>query len=108
MGKRGPQPKGGYEGKTAVLSTRITPELRKALEKAAADRGSSLSSEIESRLRRSFDYEGSIRDIFKDGPTYAFMRTLADVIEVTSAQAAVLVTKTRGKRPNWLNDPTWR
>lgn len=47
----GRKPKGEISGKSAVFSTRITPETRAALEAAARKNGRSLSQEIERRLR---------------------------------------------------------
>ena len=52
---RGRPPKGEYSGKTSALMTRITPQLRNALEDAANRNGRSLSQEAERRLRQSFD-----------------------------------------------------
>jgi hypothetical protein len=49
----GRKPQGEYKGKTATLTTRIAPDTRTALEKAAKETGRSLSQEIENRLRRS-------------------------------------------------------
>ena len=49
----GRKPQGEYKGKTATLTTRIEPDTRTALEKAAKETGRSLSQEIENRLRRS-------------------------------------------------------
>jgi hypothetical protein len=53
MGKRGPAPRGEYADKSKVLSTRIRPDTRSALQAAAKRNGRSLSQEIESRLRRT-------------------------------------------------------
>src|SRR5262249_42647592 len=49
----GRKPKGPLKGKTATITTRITPETRVALEGAAAASDRSLSQEIEIRLRHS-------------------------------------------------------
>ncbi|MGR9204121.1 hypothetical protein ACU8OG_09290 [Rhizobium leguminosarum] len=58
--KRGPgagrKPKGEFSGKSAAFSTRITPELRAALEKESKETGKSLSQIVERRLRDSFDH----------------------------------------------------
>lgn len=58
-GKREPgagrKPKGEFSGKSAAFSTRITPELRAALEKESKETGKSLSQIVERRLRDSFD-----------------------------------------------------
>ncbi|WP_037435827.1 hypothetical protein [Sinorhizobium fredii] len=59
-GKRAPgagrKPKGEFSGKSAAFSTRITPELRAALEKESKETGKSLSQIVERRLRDSFDH----------------------------------------------------
>jgi hypothetical protein len=55
----GRKPRGEFKGKTATLTTRITPETRAALERAAKKRRRSLSQEVEHRLYVSIrrDYE---------------------------------------------------
>jgi hypothetical protein len=47
----GRKPRGEFQGKTAVLTTRITPETRAALERAAAKNKKSLSQQVEHGLR---------------------------------------------------------
>jgi hypothetical protein len=47
----GRKPKGEYTGKSATITTRIRPDTRDALEKAARANGRSLSQEVEFRLR---------------------------------------------------------
>lgn len=58
-GKREPgagrKPDGEFSGKSAVFSTRITPDLRAMLEKESKETGKSLSQIVERRLRDSFD-----------------------------------------------------
>lgn len=53
--KAGRKPKGEYAGKSAVFSTRITPDLRAMLEEEAERTGRSISQVVERRLRDSFD-----------------------------------------------------
>jgi TraY domain len=55
----GRKPKGEFAGKSAVFSTRIKPDTRKALENAKRQSGRSLSQEIEKRLVDSFREEKS-------------------------------------------------
>jgi hypothetical protein len=105
MGTRGPGPRGGYPDKTSVLSTRITGALRKELKAAAARSKRSLSSEIEHRLRRSFDQERDVRAVLGGDQTYAFLRTIADVIRVTAEQAGRLVGRAKRRETEWLHDP---
>lgn len=54
MGKRGTKAKGEYHDKSAVISTRITSELRKMLETSVKKSGLTISREIEHRLRWSY------------------------------------------------------
>jgi hypothetical protein len=51
----GRKPKGEFKGKSAALSTRITPELRAALEAESIRAGMSLSQLVERLLRDSLD-----------------------------------------------------
>src|SRR5262245_59595443 len=46
-----------FKGKSRMLTTRITPETRAGLERAARESGSSLSQEVERRLRESLNRE---------------------------------------------------
>jgi hypothetical protein len=78
----GRKPKGEYSGKSLVFSTRISPELRGALEKAAKSSGRSLSQEVEHRLRRSFAEDETIVDLFGSRQTYRIMRMMADAIHI--------------------------
>jgi len=95
MGK-GPRPKGEYAGKSSVFSTRIRPDLRKSLEKAAKSSGRSLSKEVEHRLRRSFVEDDKIVDAFGDRRTYRLMRMMSDAIQLSQ----------KGENgENWLDDP---
>ena len=79
---KGPAPKGEYSGKSSVFSTRIRPDLRQGLEKAAKQSGRSLSQEVEFRLRRSFVEDDRIADAFGDRQTYRLMRMMADAIHI--------------------------
>jgi hypothetical protein len=95
MGK-GPRPKGEYFGKSSVFSTRIRPDLRKSLEKAAKASGRSLSQEVEYRLRRSFVEDDKIADAFGDRRTYRLMRMMSDAIQLSLQDQ---------NDENWLDDP---
>src|SRR5215831_7324793 len=94
MGK-GPRPKGEYAGKSSVFSTRIRPDLRKSLERAAKTSGRSLSQEVEHRLRRSFVEDDKIADAFGDRRTYRLMRLMSDAIHLSLNK----------NDENWLDDP---
>jgi hypothetical protein len=54
MRRPGPKPKGPFEDKRRTLTTRITEATRLALENSAAEKGRSLSQEIEFRIECSF------------------------------------------------------
>ena len=97
MGK-GPRPKGEYAGKSSVFSTRIRPDLRKSLERAAKTSGRSLSQEVEHRLRRSFVEDDKIADAFGDRRTYRLMRLMSDAIQLSHQMR-------NEKGENWLDDP---
>lgn len=97
MGKRGPAPKGEYVGQTAVLSTRISPELRSRLEAEVERNGKTLSREIEHRLRRSFTEDDQISEAFGSRRNYALMRAISMVLEIWHNPADVLA--------NWRDDP---
>lgn len=106
MGKRGPKPKGPYASKTSVLSTRIRPETRAALESVAKAKRRPLSQEIEHRLRRSFDEDTRIESIFGNAETYGLMRAIASVVNVTATNAAKAIRAARhGKQVDWMSDP---
>ncbi|MFY9292612.1 MAG: hypothetical protein WAP03_18255 [Methylorubrum rhodinum] len=81
MGKRGPAPKGEYSGQTAVLSTRITPDLRAQLEAEVKKSGKTLSREIEHRLRRSFIEDEKISEAFGSRQVYALMKMISMIIQ---------------------------
>ena len=94
MGKRGPAPKGEYTNKSAVFSTRLRKDTRDALTQAANQSGRSLSQEVEHRLRRSFDEDRRIDQVFGDRSLFGLMRVIAAVIGARSTRAA-----------KWADDP---
>src|SRR6266851_2066207 len=97
MGKRGPAAKGEFGDKSAVLSTRISAELRAALEKSVAQSGLTLSREIEHRLRRTFSDDEKISEGFGTRRNRAFMHI------------AAMLTQTLHRKDQpaaeWLDDP---
>jgi hypothetical protein len=98
MGRRGPQPRGEFEDKSAVFSTRIRADTRAWLEETRKASGRSLSQQVEFLLRRARDEDGKIEQAFGSRRTYALMRLIASVAEV------ILTTKGR-KGLDWLDDP---
>lgn len=113
MGKRGPQPKGEYGGKigrTAVLSTRLQPDTRVRLSKAAKANGRSLSQELEHRLRGSFIEEDKVVDFYGSQANAAVVKLVGAVIQSTCT--SWLVKSADGWVPDlkkdpgeWLRDP---
>lgn len=96
MGKRGPKPRGEYAGKSKVLSTRIRPDLRAALDAASKESGRSLSQEIEHRLRRTFTDEKEIRDRFGSRENFYIMRAIDLAIQTVVMREESVA--------EWLND----
>jgi hypothetical protein len=97
MGKRGPQPRGEYADKSAVLSTRISAELRAQLEKAVKASGLTLSREVEHRLRRTFQEEASNAQMFGSQRNFRLMQLVG--------VAMTLRDPDRGE-VDWLSDPS--
>jgi hypothetical protein len=81
MARTGPAPKGEYVDKAKTLSTRITGELRSALDAAKEKSGRSLSQEIEYRLRRSFEEDTKMKDIFGGRENYAIARLIGCLLD---------------------------
>jgi hypothetical protein len=67
--------------KSEVFSTRIRPDIKERLEKAAAASGRSLSNEFANRLLQSFALDDKIKEHFFDRRTYLMMRMAAAAIE---------------------------
>lgn len=78
--RRGPAPRGDYAGKAKTVNTRVTPELRDWLEKAANKFNRSLSQEIETRLRQTFLDEQKLADQFGSYRTALILRVVASVL----------------------------
>jgi hypothetical protein len=90
----GRKPRGPFKGKTATLTTRITPQTRAALERAAKNRRPriSLSQEVEVRL------DGSIRRD-REHDRKRHIRALAEAVALLAQQ----VERATGKC--WRDDP---
>jgi len=100
MSKRGPTPKGEYAGKSQVLSTRIRPDTREALRSAAKASGRSLSQEIEYRLRRGFERDEKINDLFGSRRNYKLLQAVALCTEL-----AIDPDDTDSLDKDWLDSP---
>src|SRR5215813_340597 len=88
----GRKPRGDYKGKSATLTTRITPDTRAAMDRAAQKSGRSLSQEVEHRLN------ASIRKDYKHN-RHPHIRALAEAI----AMLTYWVEKRTQK--HWNDDP---
>jgi hypothetical protein len=99
MAKRGPAPRGEYAGKSKVLSTRIRPDTRAALELAKKDSGRSLSQEIEYRLRRSFQADDKIEAAFGSRRNYRLMQLISICTQT------VFDPDKFNPDADWLDDP---
>ena len=97
MAKRGRKPKGEYQSKSVVFSTRLRPDTKKALEKSAQKSGRSLSQEVEHRLRRSFDEDQDLFERFGGRQNYALMRMIG--------AATNIVWNPLDPDKSWLEDP---
>jgi hypothetical protein len=97
VAKRGPAPKGEFSDKSQVFSTRISAELRARLEQSAKKSGSTLSREVEYRLRRSFVDDDAALEKFGSRRNRAVLKMLA----------AAMQTVYNPQRPkaDWLDDP---
>ncbi len=82
MAKRGRKPKGEYQGKSVVFSTRLRPDTKGALQQAAAKSGRSLSQEVEHRLRRSFDEDRDLFERFGGRENYALLRLIGSCLDM--------------------------
>src|SRR5262249_50720482 len=89
----GRKPQGPFKGKTATLTTRITPETRAALERAAKKRQPriSLSQEVEHRL------DGSIRRD-REHDRKRHIRDLAEAVALVAERVEAATEK------RWLDD----
>jgi hypothetical protein len=95
--RRGPAPKGEYGGKSSVLSTRITADLRDWLEKASKRSGRTLSQEIENRLRETFREEKELTDRFGTYRTALVLQVVALVLNA--------MRNPENPKAEWLDDP---
>src|SRR5277367_3899818 len=91
----GRKPRGEYPGKTETLTTRIRPETRKGLERAAAKHDRSLSQEVEYGLR--FYLSGLKRDRGRH------IRALGEIVELL-AQRIESKTGSKTEKLHWNED----
>ena len=101
MGQRGPQPKGEYGRKvarTAVFSTRLQPDTRARLEKAAQRNGRGLSQELEHRLRRTFVEDDKAVEFYGTEQNAAIVRLIGLTLRTAATR-----TSRRG-RHQWLKE----
>src|SRR6516165_1140950 len=80
----GRKPRGEFKGKSATLTTRITPKTRTAMERAAQKSGRSLSQEVERRLNDSVRNERNRR---------SDVRALAEAIAIVAEKVEIATGK---------------
>ena len=85
----GRKPRGEFKGKSATLTTRITPETRAAMDRAAQKSGLSLSQEVERRLNDS---------VLNDRNRRSDVRALVEAIAIVTEKVEIATGK------NWLQD----
>ena len=104
--KAGAIPRGPFNNKRDVLTTRITKETRDALEAASRVSGRSLSQEIEVRLNQSFS-EDRRAELFRDGfygPEFAaLLELLGRAMQETGRRAAM---EAGAGLTDWLDSPS--
>ena len=74
------RPKHGESAKKAALHLTTTPELRELLARVAAEKGRSITREVEERLAQSFELTGSAKDA-RDASLLAKIASLIAMIE---------------------------
>jgi hypothetical protein len=95
--RRGPAPQGDYAGKAKTINTRVTPDLRGWLERAAKKSGRSLSQEIETRLRRTFREEDDLAKQFGSADAARVFQTIAITLN--------MIRNPENPDADWLHDP---
>jgi hypothetical protein len=112
MGKRGPRPKGEYGSKirrNAVFSTRIQPDTRARLAKAAKANNRSDSQALEHRLRRTFVQDDQDFNLYGSQLNAAIINLLGIILQTTCTSwclktADGLITDFHKDPGEWLRD----
>jgi hypothetical protein len=81
----GRKPQGEFTGKTATFTSRITPELRLALEQEAAQNRRSLSQEVERRLRDSLEMPKRIQQDWYGPQNWALAKIVVELADTVEA-----------------------
>jgi hypothetical protein len=88
MGKRGPKPKGPFEQRTTMFSTRLRTDTRALLTEASRAANRSVSQELETRLRQTFRQNEQERALYGDDEKIAgVVRLIAATINLVVQQA---------------------
>ena len=103
MGKRGPKPKGPFEGRTAVFSARLMPSTREMLEKSAKKNGRGISQEIEFRLVHSVDQDRAIAETYGGWENFGLFEIIAEAMSQTGAFA--MTARFPSTDSDWTKDP---
>jgi hypothetical protein len=97
---RGRPPMKESERRSHQMAIRFTKSLRKQLEQSSRHNGTTLTEEIEGRLRRSFDLDEGISKRFGRDGVYAFLRLISEgILEVERACQG-----NDGEPRRWLED----
>ena len=80
--RRGPKPRGPFEGKRATFTTRITPKTRAALDRVSKETGRSVSQEVEFRLEQSFRDEETRREFWGGPELEGFLKSMVGVVSI--------------------------
>ena len=87
MGRRpGPKPRGEFEDKSKVFTTRIRADTREWLEQSAKANKLSLSQQVERLLRRAWDEDRYIEKAFGSRRNFALMRLIAATAETIGSR----------------------
>src|SRR5215471_6704684 len=101
--RRGPKP-----GERVSLGLRVTPDMKKALDRAAERAGRSQSQEAELRLEQSFRDQASMINAMEltYGPTFAaILLFLADTMKTIGQHTGFWATQTLDGSQNWWTNP---
>jgi hypothetical protein len=97
---RGRPPMKESERRSQRMAIRFTKSLRKQLEQSSRRNGTTLTEEIEGRLRRSFDLDQGISKKFGTDGVYALLRLISEGIpDVEQACKG-----NNGEPRHWLED----
>ena len=90
MKKPGPRPRDADAKKSVHVGLRITPQLHQRLSAEAEKSERSLSQEIETRIRESFDFDKSIQELLGGNDYHhVLLRQFAEVVVLIELQTGL-------------------